>query len=74
LNFENSAVLSLKATNLIASGETRRLAGKTVPTLKVSNKCPQCLSLSGTRDLKTCHVGFHPTLLNMSLSATFSEI
>jgi Fe-S cluster assembly scaffold protein SufB len=39
-------------------------------TLKVSNQFAECSSLSGTARISGTNVGFHPTLLNSSPSAT----
>ncbi len=44
-----------------------------VSTLKVSNKTPECSSPTGTEISTPTDVGFHPTLLNSSLSATKTE-
>ena len=46
---------------------------QSVPTLKASNKSEQCSSLSGTETLSQSDVGFHPTLLSSSPSATESD-
>ncbi len=45
----------------------------TVPTLKVSNKIADNSSLTETENQSQMNVGLHPTLLNLSPSATNSE-
>ena len=56
--------LSLEATNLIASGSTRRQGHKT--SVRVADE----FDTFGVGDrLKIIYVGFHPTLLNLSPSA-----
>ena len=62
-------ILSLKATNLIASGEIRRECRKRFSSLKGTNTPPIVLTASDTRF--ALFFGILPTLLNLSAARTF---
>ncbi len=64
---------SLKAINLIASGESRRTCSKNALSLKGTNISVECSSPSGTESISISNVGILPTLLNRSPSATKPE-
>ena len=66
-------ILSLKATHLIAAGETRRRAINDNPTLKASNKRRLIRPLQGRCGRLRLTAGYNPPLLNLSLSATFRK-
>jgi len=78
LNFENLLVLSLKATDLIASGESRRKHKNKFASLKVTNKTVAGSTLSASERIFTpfafVSLALYPTLLNLSLSAISAEI
>jgi hypothetical protein len=64
------AVWSLKGTDSIASGESRREDRERHTDAEGVEQKSDNLSLTGTGDFPARAVGFHPTLLNSSLSAT----
>lgn len=61
---------SLKATDAIASGETRREKQNDVAVPERDKQAGNSSTLSGSDQFGTPDVGFHPTLLSSSLSGT----
>jgi protoporphyrinogen oxidase len=68
------SVLVAESDKFNSVGRIPTTANETDATLKVSNNNAESSPLSGTENTIKTDVGFHPTLLNSSPSATRSEV